>query len=49
MGFGDEILAMLKAVKDAEPIKRTRCPECEWALQELDDGSLHCPYCGWSD
>ena len=49
MAFGDEILAMLKAVKEAEPIKRTRCPECDWVLKITEDGILFCEFCGWSE
>jgi len=49
MAFGAEILVMLKAVKEAEPIERTSCPECEWALEKTEEGSLHCSFCGWSE
>ena len=49
MGFGDDLLAMLKRIEEQDTIKRTRCPECEWALEELDNGSLHCSYCGWTE
>ena len=49
MPFGDDLLAMIKAVKEQETIKRTNCPECDYPLEELDDGSLHCPFDGWTD
>jgi len=49
MAFGDEILAMIKEIEEQDTIKMTRCPECEWALEETEEGSLHCPYCGWSE
>ena len=49
MAFGDDLLAMIKTAKEAQAIKRTRCPVCEYPLEETKDGVLHCRFCGWSE
>ena len=49
MAVGDDILAMMRAVEEQVPYKRTDCPVCAWPLHELEDGSLHCEFCGWTD
>jgi len=49
MPFGDDLLAMIKAVKEQTPVKRANCPECDYPLEELEDGSLHCPFCGFTE
>jgi len=43
--LGQEILNMKKAC-DTEPYQRSDCPTDGWTLEELDDGRLHCPFCG---
>lgn len=47
MAAGDEILAMIKEVKEQQPIERTACPDCGWTIEKHPNGTLHCPYCGW--
>jgi len=47
MPFGDEILNMIKQVREQKPEERTLCPDCEYELDKLEDGTLHCQFCGW--
>lgn len=47
MGFGSEILAMIKSAKESKPEKITECPVCAWPVEEKD-GVLHCVFCGWT-
>ena len=47
MAFGDAILNMIKKVREREPVRRTLCPECEYPVDEKDNGTLFCVYCGW--
>jgi hypothetical protein len=49
MAAGDEILAMIKEVKEQQPVKRTECPVCECPLEEHPQKGLHCPFCGWTE
>ena len=48
MPWGSEIEAMIKEVRDQDMIERTDCPLCGWSLEKLKDGTLHCPYDGWT-
>lgn len=47
MPAGDEILAMIKEIREQEPEERTECPKCSAPLNKRDDGTLHCTFCGW--
>ena len=49
MAFGDEILAMIKDVREQEPERRILCPDCEYELSETEDGILYCEFCGWTE
>lgn len=49
MAVGDEILAMMQACAEQVPRRITECPVCDWPLEELTDGSVHCKFCGWTD
>ena len=47
MGF-EQLLAMIKAVKEQELERRTLCPKCEYELSE-NCGILYCEWCGWTE
>ena len=47
MATGDEILAWKKAAEEEESIQ-TSCPECGERLETHPDGTLHCPFDGWT-
>lgn len=49
MAFGDEILNMIKNVRQQELERRTECPECGYPLDETPDGLLYCRFCGWNE
>lgn len=49
MATGDEIVAWKKTIEEQPPERITDCPECSWELEELEDGTLHCPFCGWTE
>tara|TARA_Y100000310_G_scaffold317685_1_gene370831 strand:+ start:13173 stop:13352 length:180 start_codon:yes stop_codon:yes gene_type:complete len=49
MAVGDEILAMKRDAEKMERRERTDCPNDGWPLDKLADGTLHCPFDGWSD
>ena len=46
MGWGEEIVNMIKEVEDTPPEQIVDCPNCAWNVHEVD-GYLHCPFCGW--
>ena len=48
MVWGEEIEAMINEVKEAEPEELTDCPQCGWNVIRLSDGTLHCPFDGWT-
>ena len=48
MAAGDEILAMIKEVQEAEPEEITDCPLCGCSLNRFPDGNLHCKFDGWT-
>ena len=47
MAFGDDLLAMIKAVREQEPERRKLCPVCEYELSETAEGRLYCEFDGW--
>ena len=47
MAFGDEILEMIKDVKEQELEEITECPVCFYPVEEKDGGTLFCTFCGW--
>jgi hypothetical protein len=49
MTWGSEIEAMIKQVRETPPEERTECPIDSWSLERTQDGTLHCPFCGWTD
>ena len=49
MAVGDSILAMKRACEEQEVQRVADCPVCAWPIEELEDGTLHCVYCGWTD
>jgi len=49
MPAGDEILGLIKAIKEQQPERRTDCPVCEWPLEEHLTKGLHCPCCGYTE
>lgn len=49
MAVGDEIIQWIKAIHEQGMEKRTLCPQCEYPLDEMEDGTLHCMFCGWTD
>jgi len=48
MAAGDEILAWKKAAAAQPPEERTDCPECDWPLDKLANGTLWCKFCGYT-
>lgn len=49
MAVGDEIVQWIKAIREQGMVERTLCPVCEYPLDKLEDGTLHCEFCGWTD
>ncbi len=47
MAFGDDLLAMIKDVREQEPERRKLCPICEYELSETAEGRLYCEFDGW--
>lgn len=45
---GEEIVAMKEACENQVPYQRTDCPECGYKIETIDDGTLHCKWCGWT-
>lgn len=48
MAYGDYVLELKKAVEAQELVERTECPECFYPLDKMEDGTLHCKWCGWA-
>lgn len=48
MPYGEELEAMLKEVREAKAEELTDCPQCGWSLHRLSDGTLHCPFDGFT-
>ena len=44
----NDLLAMIKAVREQEVERRTLCPICEYELSEKD-GVLYCEWDGWTE
>jgi len=42
MAFGDEILALIREIQEAELEELKDCPLCGWPLDKKDDGTLYC-------
>ena len=34
---------------EQEAMNPTDCPTCGWTLEEHPDGTLHCPFDGWTN
>ena len=49
MGAGEEILAMIKSVREQQLERRTDCPNCGWPLNEHPTKGLHCPLGDWAE
>jgi len=49
MAAGEEILAMIKEIKEQTPEKMTECPVCSAPLEEHPKKGLHCRFCGWTE
>jgi rubrerythrin len=50
MGWS-QLSEMKKAAKEAaeEQKERTLCPDCSYPLEKHPNGTLHCPFCGYTD
>lgn len=45
----NNLVSMIKEVRDQQPIRRTECEQCAWPLNEHPTKGLHCVLCGWME